>query len=200
MLRKTGLFLFFKYLLLRNKAIRKNKTLRLGYMSFIHDSVLGYMNIIYNNVTIINSRLDDYSYVGSNSKIMNADIGKFCSIASDVLIGLGKHPTYLKSTHPGFYSQKVNYGFEKEYDINYSEYKRIYVGHDVWIGTRAIILDGVNIGIGAIIAAGAVVTKDVPPYAIVAGVPAKIIKYRLDKSEASKMLESRWWENKKYKH
>ena len=73
-------------------------------------------------------------------------------------------------------------------DLDFPDYKSINIGHDVWSGSRAIILDGVNIGNGAIIAAGAVVTKDVPPYAIVAGIPSKIIKFR-DK----KVSENEWW-------
>jgi acetyltransferase-like isoleucine patch superfamily enzyme len=80
---------------------------------------------------------------------------------------------------------------EKDYD--FPEYQRIEIGNDVWIGARAVILDGVRIGSGAIIASNAVVTKDVPPYAIVGGVPAQIISYRFSPEEIAKLLKLQWW-------
>jgi len=78
------------------------------------------------------------------------------------------------------------------------EFKKVTIGNDVWIGTRALIMDGVTVGDGAVIGAGAVVTKDVPPYAIVGGVPAKIIKYRFSEKKISQMLELQWWNDTKY--
>ncbi len=93
-------------------------------------------------------------------------------------IGLGRHPTSHVSTHPSFYSvsQPLSKTFSK-YDT-FNCFERTSIGHDVWIGESALVVDGVKISTGAIIAAGAVVTKDVPAYAIVAGVPARVIKYR----------------------
>ena len=82
-----------------------------------------------------------------------------------------------------------------EKDLPFEEYKQIRIGSDVWIGARAIILDGIQIGHGAVIAAGAVVTKDVPPYAVVAGVPASIIKYRFKPEIQANLLRTKWWEN-----
>lgn len=142
-----------------------------------------------------NSRVASYSYIGRNCLIQNVSIGKFCSIASDVYIGLGRHPTDLISTSTLFYRTKNTLGLQlvkKDYEFN--EYAKIEIGHDVWIGTRAIILDGVKIGNGAIIAANSVVTKDVPPYAIVAGVPAKLIKFRFDENKIEQLLKSEWWD------
>ena len=81
-----------------------------------------------------------------------------------------------------------------EQDIFFEEYETVTIGHDVWIGTRAIVLDGITVGNGAVIAANSVVTKDVPPYAIVAGVPAKIIKYRFNDDKINKLNDSKWWE------
>ena len=107
-----------------------------------------------------------------------AVIGKLCSIGDNVRIGLGIHPTHLRSTHPAFYSPQGNWDIKPTIQEKITEYKKVYIGDDVWIGTNAMILDGVTIGSHAVIAAGAVVTKDVPEYAIVGGVPAKIIKYR----------------------
>jgi acetyltransferase-like isoleucine patch superfamily enzyme len=81
-----------------------------------------------------------------------------------------------------------------ECDVPFVEYKRILIGNDVWIGARAVVLDGVIIGDGAIIGACAVVTKDVPPYAIVVGVPAKIVRYRFSEKKIRQFLELQWWE------
>lgn len=155
--------------------------------------------MIYADVVVINSFIDDYSYVGGGSRVQYAKIGKFCSIGPEVRIGLGKHPIHLRSTYPGFYAKDVSfYGVTPEYENPEYEYEPISIGNDVWIGCRAMILDGVKIGDGAIIAAGAVVTKDVPPYAIVGGVPAKIIKFRFEPTHIEELLESKWWDDPKY--
>lgn len=149
---------------------------------------------ILKNTIINNSQISSYSYVGKNCLIQNTQIGKFCSIASEVLIGLGKHPTNLISTSTLFYRTNNTLGLKLvESDSDFQEYESIIIGNDVWIGTRAIIMDGVQIGNGAIIAANSVVTKNVPAYAIVAGVPAKIIKYRFNPSVIAKIENSQWW-------
>lgn len=149
---------------------------------------------LYKNVVIVNSIVDDYSYIGGNSEIKNCSIGKFCSIAPDVKIGLGMHPTDKISTYPGFYSQSASGVVKIGYDPLIIEEKRVIVGNDVWIGTRSMIIDGVIIGNGAIIAAGSVVTKDVKPYEVVGGVPAKNIKYRFSEEEIKQLEEFRWWD------
>lgn len=153
-----------------------------------HTHILG-------NSILNNCKVSSYSYVGRNCLIQNTEIGKFCSIANDVFIGLGKHPTDLLSTSTLFYRVKntLNIQFVEE-DFSFKEYEIISIGHDVWIGARAIVLDGVSIGTGAIIAANSVVTKDVPPYAIVGGVPAKVIKYRFEESVIKRLLHSYWWD------
>ncbi|MCR5261760.1 MAG: CatB-related O-acetyltransferase [Candidatus Gastranaerophilales bacterium] len=111
------------------------------------------------------------------------EIGRYCSIANDVIIAASEHPITNFSTHP------ISYDVE-----NYpgKETKTI-IGNDVWLGTRAIIKKGVTIGDGAVVASGAVVTKDVPPYAIVAGVPTKIIKYRFEEETIKALLDTQWW-------
>lgn len=186
---------WIKYILQKRKTKKNNKSLRIGYMSFCYNSSFGLNNIVYENTQIINTKVGDYTYIGGSNKIQNATIGKFCSIGSEVLIGLGIHPTNLKSTYPGFYTNSEYYRVNKEYEFNGDEYKQVNIGNDVWIGTRATILDGVNIGDGAIIATGAVVTKDVPPYAIVGGVPATVIKYRFTEERIKELLNERWWDN-----
>ena len=111
------------------------------------------------------------------------------------MIGLGKHPTRnFVSTHPAFFSSlgqsQVTFSTESVFE----EFAKINIGNDVWIGARAIILDCVNIGDGAIIAACAVVTKDVPDYAVVGGVPAKILRYRFEPNEIKFLKEFTWWD------
>lgn len=188
-----------KHLILKTKYRFLNKSLSLGYMSLAYNCNFGYHNIVYDNTLLVNVSIGDYTYVGGESKIQNATIGKFCSLGPGLRIGLGRHPIHLKSTFPGFYSDNsFYYGVEKEYTNPISNYLPVEIGNDVWIGTRAMILDGVKISDGAVIGAGAVVTKDVPPYAIVGGVPAKIIGYRFDESEIKKLLIEKWWNNPKY--
>ena len=111
------------------------------------------------------------------------EIGRYCSIANDVVIGPSNHPITNFSTHP------------ISYDVNNYPDKDVktIIGNDVWIGTRAIIKRGVKIGNGAVIASGAVVTKDVEPYAVVAGVPAKLIKYRFDSETIQELQSLEWW-------
>lgn len=145
--------------------------------------------------SIINSStVNSYTYIGNNCLIQNTTIGKFCSIANDVKIGLGNHPIDYFTTSPLFYNSinplKISLIENKN---GFKEYMPITIGNDVWIGTAATLLDGVTVGHGAIIATGSVVTKNVPPYAIVAGMPAKIIKYRFEKTKIDKLLNEAWW-------
>jgi len=150
---------------------------------------------ILENTTINNSKIKSYSYVGSNCLIQNTTIGKFCSIANDVMIGLGNHPLDSFSTSTIFYQKKNTLNINLSAQLkNITEYKPITIGNDVWIGARAIILDGINIGSGAVIGANAVVTKDIPPYAVVGGTPAKIIKYRFTVTEINDFIKSGWWD------
>ena len=158
------------------------------------NSVISPNTHILNNCVINNSQIASYSYIGKNCLIQNTKIGKFCSIANDVFIGLGNHPTDHFSTSPLFYrtNNPLNIKFVDS-NSDFQEYHEIEVGNDVWIGARAIILDGVTIGHGAIIAANSVVTKDVPPYSIVGGIPSKIIKYRLSDERIERLIQSCWW-------
>lgn len=145
-------------------------------------------------VTVINSRIGDFSYVNSNSAVSNADIGKFCSLGQELRIGLGAHPTGYVSTHPAFYANNKAYPTfaDKMYFDETGD--RITIGNDVWIGYRALIMNGVTISDGAIVAAGAIVTHDVEPYSIVGGVPARHIRYRFDPYMIGELLRLRWWD------
>jgi len=147
---------------------------------------------------LFDSRLDigEFTYGVNNKTILffkstdKVSIGKFCSFASGVkVIASGEHNYKAVSSFP-FYAHFLKQGSEKDTFTKGT----INIGNDVWIGTNAIVLSGVNIGDGSVIAAGAIVTKDVPPYAIVAGVPAKVIKYRFTKLQIKKLLQICWWE------
>lgn len=146
--------------------------------------------------------IGEHSYINHSTKIGSAKIGKFCSIANDAVIGIGNHPMDYLTTSPFIYSRNKiktigNILVDEKRLVTNSESYRVksktIIGNDVWIGERAIILLGVNIGNGAVIGAGAIVTKDVPPYAIVAGVPAKIIRYRFSDDIIAKLQELEWW-------
>lgn len=157
------------------------------------------MNRLGENTWFLNSSIGYASYVSNNSFIKNTVIGRYTCIANDVMTVAGNHPTSFVSIHPAFYSlaQKPSYVKQSKFEdfkyLNSEKKISIEIGNDVWIGSRATILEGVNIGDGAIVAAGAVVTKDIPPYAIVGGVPAKIIRYRFDEETIQKLLKMKWW-------
>ncbi len=147
---------------------------------------------IQQNVRFQGSSIGRYSYIGRNSLVQRTDIGSFCSVSEGANIGMPTHPTHLVSSSPVFIN-KSNVLRKSFSQYKFDECPRTTIGHDVWIGAHAQIKSGLVIGTGAIIGAGAVVTHDVPPYAIVAGVPAKIIRYRFDTEKIDKLLKSEWW-------
>lgn len=149
---------------------------------------------IHRGAKVFNSEIGDYSYMTRGSSAVYARIGKFCSIGHGSAIGLGHHSLDKLSTSPIF-TEKVN-GTGHSWTNSTLEYpyKKVTIGNDVWIGSRVMVMGGVKIGNGAVVAAGSIVTKDVPPYAIVAGVPARIIKYRFDEKIVSELLQIKWWD------
>lgn len=160
-------------------------------------------NIVDEKSFVYNSDIDYATVIGSGCKIDSAKIGKYSSIGPGVYIVRGQHPVEkFVSTCNLFYSRDESRGFTYS-DINkFDEYRyadgknrySVVIGNDVWIGCNAIIMEGVNIGDGAIIAAGAIVTKDVEPYSIVGGVPARIIKYRFSVEKINLLNEFKWWD------
>ena len=148
------------------------------------------------------SRIGFGSYVSTNCVLRRVKIGRFCAIGDGVRTQLGLHPVDgFASIHPAFYSTKKQAGFTYVDKTLFEEHKytddsRTFVaeiGHDVWIGNNVMIMDGLTIGDGAVIAAGSVVTKNVEPYAIVGGIPAKEIKKRFDESTREFLLNFKWW-------
>jgi acetyltransferase-like isoleucine patch superfamily enzyme len=178
---------------LENKQRFKGACIDKGCCININSLIAPYTHLLSNSI-INNTTIASYSYIGKDCKVQNAIIGSFCSIADGVLIGLGKHPQHLFSTSTILYRKSNTLEVELiDEDLVFEEYENITIGNDVWIGTRAIILDGTKIGHGAIVAANSVVTKDIPPYAIVAGIPAKVIKYRFEQDKIEKLLKLEWW-------
>ena len=146
---------------------------------------------------LIRVEMARYSYIGTNTIVSDTKIGAFCSIGSSCSIGGGVHPTDRVSTSPVFYDSS-NCFKEKNYisadSRNPVKQPQTIIGNDVWIGENVFVSAGVNIGDGAVIGAHAVITKDVPPYAIVAGVPAKVLRYRFDEATIKELMATQWWE------
>jgi acetyltransferase-like isoleucine patch superfamily enzyme len=142
------------------------------------------------------SKIGAYTYMGPGTELMHdSKIGRYCSVASNVCLGLGPHPINWLSTHP------FQFNFTTNPDSGYDPIRKDYspkvgvtIGNDVWIGRGASLMSGVTIGDGAIIGAGSIVTKDIQPYTIVAGAPAKIIRHRFDESTIQELLNLKWWE------
>ncbi|WP_408005453.1 CatB-related O-acetyltransferase [Pseudomonas huanghezhanensis] len=148
-------------------------------------------NVLLGRVDIESKKLilGAHTYIRSGGQLSCvASIGRFCSISSDVVIGQSRntHPTNWVSSHPFQYTDsQTHYVSQRSSTI---------VGHDVWIGRGAMLFDGVSVGTGAIIAAQSVVTQNVPAYAVVAGVPAKVVRFRHPPALITRLLKSRWWE------
>lgn len=149
--------------------------------------------VLCDHAAVYGVTIGSHAYVGTNSHLQYATIGSFVSIGPDVRIGLGKHPVDLVSTYPSFYASHASAAVRMARKVSMPEYERIVIGSDVWIGSRAMVVDGVTVGHGSVIAAGAVVTKDVLPYSIVGGVPARHIRYRFSPEVIADLLGIAWW-------
>lgn len=144
---------------------------------------------------IVNSSFSKHSFCGYDCEIINSQVGSFCSIANNVIIGGGMHPMDWVGMSPVFYEGRdsVKAKFSKH---QRPAAKKTIIGNDVWIGHSAILKQGITVGTGAVIGMGSVVTKDVPPYTIVAGNPARIIRKRFDENVIISLLRSEWWNYK----
>jgi acetyltransferase-like isoleucine patch superfamily enzyme len=181
-----------KYLL---GLIKNFHNIRISKLALIDNkSVVCKKAKIYRKAKIYNSNIGAFSYIGPNSEIVCCDIGKFCSISTNCMIGLATHTIKNISTSPIFTSRKNSIGYRWVKANKFNEIDRVTIGNDVWIGTRVIILGGVVIGNGVIIGAGSIVTKSIPDYAIVVGVPAKVIKYRFNSDIVDHLKIIKWWD------
>lgn len=143
-------------------------------------------------------RIDKFSFINWDTVLYpNVNMGAYCSIGRGVQIGLAKHPVNWLSTHTFQYNAGWFPNLEGYPDIErktpHRHHMRTVIGSDVWIGNNALIVSGIKIGNGAIIGAGALVSKDIPDYAIAVGVPAKVIRYRFDEQTIARLLQSKWW-------
>lgn len=161
-----------------------------------NEKILGQELIIEKNTFISDlvKSIGSYTYIGNNVMLINCStIGSFCSISHNVKIGLDNHALDYISTSPVVYSKSRGWIDKTSFEFE----KSVIIGNDVLISANAMVMSGITIGTGAVIGAGAFVNKDVPPYAIVAGIPARIIRYRFDEKTIERLLSSKWWEKSK---
>ena len=145
-----------------------------------------------------------FTYSDRDCELNDCEVGRYCSIGAHVILGPGEHPLDFLTTHPiatdglgriaGFAGQPLYIDHcLTEASRPVPGRNRTTIGSDVWIGSRAIVSQGVTVGMGAVIASGSVVTRDVPPFAIVAGAPARVLRYRFDEQLIERIVRSQWW-------
>ena len=182
----------------------KNKEKLRSAKSAIVDSkdVFEGSNFIGKNAVVKDCQIGFASYVAYESHIEHCQIGKYCCIGPYVRTITGKHPIEFAAMHPFFYAKKNQIGesyvdttkYEEHDYIDNEKHYQVFIGNDVWIGNGAKIMAGVHIGDGAVIAADALIVKDVEPYSIVGGVPAKLIKWRFSPEMIERFKKIKWWE------
>ena len=189
------MWMFFMRVRLKKKKVFIDKDAHFNKET----SFAGY-NKVSKGAWLSSAKIGRYTYIGAESYLWNTEIGSFCSIASNVRVEPVTHPTIgFISTSPVFFSliKQCGRSFVKKQLFNEQrliDNRTCIIGNDVWIGNNVQIVGGVQIGNGAIVAMGAVVTKNVPPYAIVAGVPARVIRYRFTEEEIEELQSFRWWD------
>ncbi len=142
-----------------------------------------------------NVAFGDFSYSGLHCFLQNTEVGKFVNIAAMVRVGPTNHPMERPTMHHFTYRRKL-YGFSETDDADFfhqRQNKKTIIGHDVWLGHASIILPGVRVGDGAVVGSGTIVTKDVPPYAVVVGNPARVARLRFNEKEIDQLKNLQWW-------
>lgn len=164
--------------------------------ALVRDCDLGQWTEVAERARLVECQIGDYSYVMNDCDLMYTVVGKFCSIASHVRLNPSNHPMWRPTLHHFTY-RSAQFGFATEDDEAIFAWRRaapVRLGHDVWVGHGAIVLPGVTVGNGAVVGAGAVVSKDVPAYAVVVGVPARVLRPRFAPGIAEAMQRIRWWD------
>jgi len=169
-----------------------SKLIKYLHLSAVKNSTIHARSKIATATHVVNSKLDKYSYIGNNCTIVDVNIGSFCSISDNVIIGGAAHPIEWAATSPVFHEGKNI--LKKNFSNHpFKLTNTTIIQNDVWIGTNCLIKSGVTIKNGAVIGMGSVVTKDVGAYEIWAGNPAKMIRKRFDDKTIKTLLESKWW-------
>ncbi len=175
---------------------------RLSERPLIHEAArvtccrLGRYTEVGARTSLLETTLDDYSYIVNNGDIAYTTAGKFCSIAAQVRINPGNHPSW-RASQAHFTYRAAAYWSEEPDEKAFFDWRRshgVTIGHDVWIGHGVVVLPGRRVGTGAILGAGAIVTKDVPAYAIAVGNPARVVKRRFDERVAERLQALAWWD------
>ena len=177
-----------------NIEIKKKSIFKPGV--YIRNADFEGRNFLGKNTSFVNGKMGFGSYINRDGDFSETDIGRYSSIGANVSTVVGRHPIEKQlAMHPAFTDPTPVFGFSYAKTKTFGEKNgRITIGNDVWIGNHVKILDGVKIADGAVIGAGAVVTKDIPPYAVAAGIPAKVIKYRFDSATIDELLRLKWWD------
>lgn len=158
------------------------------------NSVIDKTSVVGTSCNVVNSEMNRYSYCGNNCQIVYAEIGAFCSISDHVFIGGAEHPMGWVSMSPVFQNVRHSGPSKRFAKFNIPKSKKTIIGNDVWIGHGVTIKQGVIIGNGAVLGSNALITKDIPPYAVVGGVPARLIKYRFSEDVINRLGEIKWWD------
>jgi phosphonate metabolism protein (transferase hexapeptide repeat family) len=165
--------------------------------AWVRHSQLGAYTEVGPRTSLLETTMGDYSYVVNDGEVAYAVIGKFCSIASHVRLNPGNHPMWRASQSHFTYRASAYWPGQEEDEAEVFDWRRstpVALGHDVWIGYGAVVLPGRGVGTGAVVGAGAVVTRDVPPYAVAVGNPARVVRPRFVPPVAERLLALAWWD------
>ncbi|MDD5065971.1 MAG: CatB-related O-acetyltransferase [bacterium] len=186
-----------RFFLSRRFSVLLKKNVLVSFQTVFEDH-----SVVNQNCDIYDSFIGRGTYIASDSHLSQTKIGRFCSIGQNVRTGLGRHPSRIfVSTHPAFFSPDKQAGFTFTNTSLFEGHKFVdregkyfvEIGNDVWIGNEVMILDGIRIGDGAIIGARSIVTQNVEPYSVYAGVPARKLRYRFEKKYIRFLLRFKWW-------
>lgn len=184
----------FRFLLPTVALLGSHLFFRLRDQACVYSGLIGFRNtklgkgvVVGHGTVVANSTIKEFTFINRNAGIFSAEIGPYCSIGPNVLIGENEHLTEKITTCQALYPERIQTSSMER------NAQRTYIEPDVWVGGGSVILKGIRVGVGSVIGAGAVVTKDVSPFSIVGGVPAKVIRYRFTEEGRRMLLQSNWW-------